>query len=195
MDFGAISRDFERKIWRPRKIFENFGRKSAANRTQSHVPQHADAPDSCWGPLRVVSKLRTTRRHGFWRDLTRFGTQNFANRNAENFRKLRSEIARNLTRHSMPTLGTDVGDLYGSCASCASPGICHGFWRDLTRFRMQNFAAAKIFRKFRSEIRRESHRISRATACRRSAQSLGTSEGRGQAAARELQHVFPVMGL
>ena len=56
------------------QIFEkfNFGRKSAANRTQSHVPQHADARDSCWGPLRVVSKLRTTWRHGFRRDLTRF---------------------------------------------------------------------------------------------------------------------------
>ena len=38
------------------------------------------------------------------------------------------------------------------------------------------FAAAKIFRKIRSEIRSESHAISRAAACRRSAQLLGTSE-------------------
>ena len=27
MNFGAIARDFERKILRPRKFFENFGRK------------------------------------------------------------------------------------------------------------------------------------------------------------------------
>ena len=58
----------------------------------------------------------------------------------------------------------------------------HGFRRDLARFRTRNFAAAKKFRKFRSEIRCESHAISRAAACRRSAQLLGTSEGREQAA-------------
>ena len=40
---------------------------------QSHAPQHANARHSCWGPLRVVSKLRTTKRHGFRRDLTRLG--------------------------------------------------------------------------------------------------------------------------
>ena len=131
MDLGAISRDFECKILRPRNVFrkfrseirseshtisraaacrhsaqllgtsegreqaqhqqaawisarshansnakfrgrENFveslGRKSAQNRTQSHAPQHADARHSCWGPPRVVSKLRTTRRHTFRRD-------------------------------------------------------------------------------------------------------------------------------
>ena len=120
MDFGAISRDSERKILRPRKIFENFGRKSVANRMQSHAPQHADARHSSWGPLRVVRKLRITGRHGFW--------------------------------------------------------------RDLARFRTQNLAAAKIFRKFRSEIRCESHAISRPAACRRSAQLLGTSTRRKQAA-------------
>ena len=59
-----------------------------------------------------------------------------------------------------------------------------GFRRDLARFRSKNFAAAKFFRKFRSETRREPHRISRAAARRRSAQCLGTSRGRGQAAAR-----------
>ena len=30
MDFGAISRDFDRKIVRPRKIFEIFGREPHA---------------------------------------------------------------------------------------------------------------------------------------------------------------------
>ena len=50
MEFGAIARDGERKIFRPPKNFENF----------------------------------------------------------------RAEFARNLTHDSMPTLGTDVGDLRGS---------------------------------------------------------------------------------
>ena len=59
-----------------------------------------------------------------------------------------------------------------------------GFRRDLARFRSKNFAAAKNFRKFRSETRREPHRISRAAARRRSAQCSGTSRGRGQAEAR-----------
>ena len=55
-----------------------FGPKSAPNRTKSHAAQHADARNRCWGPLRVVRKLRTTRRHGFRRDLARFRTQFFA---------------------------------------------------------------------------------------------------------------------
>ena len=177
MDFGAISRDFERKILRPRKFFENFDPKCAANRTESHAPRRADARHSCRGPLTVVSKLRTTKRHAFWRDLMRFRTKNFAAaktcrtfrsemrctshgisraaacrrsapclgtsvarreavhrqaarisvrshaisnekfRGRENFRKFRSDpprIARNLTRHSMLTVATDVGDLQGS---------------------------------------------------------------------------------
>ena len=47
------------------KIFENFGPKSAPNRTKSHAAQHADARNRCRGPLRVVSKLRITRQRGF----------------------------------------------------------------------------------------------------------------------------------
>ena len=86
-----------------------FSKISVAKRMQSHAAQHADARHSCWGPLRVVSKLRTTRRHGYWRVLTRFRTKNCAA--AKNFRKFRSEIARNLTRHSMCVLGTNVRDL------------------------------------------------------------------------------------
>ena len=65
---------FRTKILRPRKFFQNFGRKSAENRTISDAPQHADAPHTCSGPLRVLSKLRTTWRHGRWRDLMRFRT-------------------------------------------------------------------------------------------------------------------------
>ena len=78
MDFGAISRDFERKILRPTTIFENFGSKSAENRTKSHAPQHADATHSVWEPLRVAARLRVTWRHGFRRVAARFRTRNFA---------------------------------------------------------------------------------------------------------------------
>ncbi len=48
---------------------KNFSKISVRKRAQSHVPHHADARHSCWGHLRVVSKLRTTERRGFWRDL------------------------------------------------------------------------------------------------------------------------------
>ena len=79
LEFSARVHDFrcdltrlERKILRPRKFFKNFVTKSARNRVQSHPLQHADARHTCWGPLRVVSMLRTTKRHGFRRDLTRF---------------------------------------------------------------------------------------------------------------------------
>ena len=109
MNSGEISPDIERKFSRPREFFENFGRKSAENRTQSHAPQHADARQKCLGSFGAVSKLDTTRRHGFRRDLTLFRTQIFAA--AQNFRKFRSRIARNLTRRSLPTFGTDVADL------------------------------------------------------------------------------------
>ena len=46
--------------------------------TRSHAIPLAVTRHSCLGPLRVVSKLRTIRRHGFRRDLARFRTQNFA---------------------------------------------------------------------------------------------------------------------
>ena len=39
MDFGAIARDFERKILRPRKFCENFGRiEIARNLTRRSMP-------------------------------------------------------------------------------------------------------------------------------------------------------------
>ena len=60
--------DLTRFRMRPRIFFRNFGRKAAPNRTQFHAPQHADARHSCWGPLKAVGKLCTTRRHGVWRE-------------------------------------------------------------------------------------------------------------------------------
>ena len=101
-------------------FFENFGPILAPNRTKSHAPQHADARYTCWGPLKVVGKLCTIRRHGIWRDLTRFRTQNFAA--AKISVRNRLQIARNLTRHSMLTLATDVGDLYECWESYARLG-------------------------------------------------------------------------
>ena len=122
MDFGAVP-DAKFRGLHIEIFFETLSSldlKFDSNCAQSHVPEHADARQSCWGPLRVVSKLRTTDRHGF---------------------------------------------------RC-----------DLARVRAQNFAALKIFRKFRPEIRFELRAISRARACRRSAELLGTSEGPERAA-------------
>ena len=120
MGYGAISSDFERKILRPRKIFEIFDPKCAAHRTESHAPRRADARHHAWGPLWLAGRLRIV-----------------------NF-----DVKR------------------------------RGFRCDLTRFRTKNCATAKIFENFD----RESHRIARAAACRRSAQLSGTSYGRKQAA-------------
>ena len=60
------------------------------------------------------------------------------------------------------------------------------------RLRSKNFAAAKIkfLRKFRSEIHRKSHEISRAAACRRTAQCLETSKARGRAVRRQSQGIW-----
>ena len=56
-------------------------------------------------------------------------------------------------------------------------------------FRTKNYAAAKKIRKFRSEIRCESRAISPLLACRRSAQLLRTSEGRGEAARHQAARI------
>ena len=56
---------------RREKFSKNFGPKFVLNRVQSHAPQHAEARQRCWGPLRVVARLRVTKRHGFRRDLAR----------------------------------------------------------------------------------------------------------------------------
>ncbi len=113
MNYGAIARDFGPKILRPRKIFEIFGPKSAANRTKSHEPQRADARHSVWGPLWLAAMSAALGQPEFRRNLTRFRTENFRGR--EKFSKFSvgnpSRIARNLTRRSMPTLDTVVGDL------------------------------------------------------------------------------------
>ena len=133
-----------------RNTFENFGRKSAANRTQSHVPQHANALDTCWGPLRVVGKLRTTWRHGFRRRIGAISDAKVCGR--EKFSKISIrnalQIARKLTRRGVPTLTKVLEDLCGSWRGCASSGGTH--FGVISR---ENFAAAKNFRKFRSEIR------------------------------------------
>ena len=157
---GAISRNFECKILRPRENFENFGQKSAENCTQSHAPQHANARHSCSGPLTIVSKLRTTGWHGYGRDLTRFRTQNFAAAriSPRKLRKFRSNL-NPLLRHRTQSHAPQHANARHSCrtplrvvSKLRTTGR-YGFGRDLTRFRTQNFAAARKFRKFRSEIR------------------------------------------
>ena len=89
-DFHAISRDSGREIFRPRKFFENFGPKSAANRTKSHAPHHADARHSVRGPSCLAARLGVVGQSGFRRDLARSRTQHFAA--AKIFRNFRSEI-------------------------------------------------------------------------------------------------------
>ena len=69
---------FRTKNFAAAKIFENFGPKSAPNCSKSHAAQHTVARNRCLGPLKVVRKLRNTRRHGLRRDLARFRTKNFA---------------------------------------------------------------------------------------------------------------------
>ena len=76
-EFGAISRDSERKILRPRKIFETFEPKSVANRTKSHAPRHADARNSVWGPSCLAARLGVVWQRGFRCDLTRSCSSSF----------------------------------------------------------------------------------------------------------------------
>ena len=119
MDFGAISSDFERKILRPRKFFENFGPRSAANRTKSHAPQRADAHYSAWRPLKLVAGLCVANRKAFGRDLARFRTKNFAA--AKHREHFRSKSRRNPSRQSMLTLYSTLADLCGPWQGCAPP--------------------------------------------------------------------------
>ena len=156
MDLGAISRDFDRKILRPRKFFENFGRKSAENRVQSHVPHHADARHSCWGPLIVVSKLCTTGRHGFLRDLTR----TISDEKFHGPGPTRAKFSKFSVRNRTKSHAAQHADARNICwgplrvVSKLRTTRRHEFLRDLTRFRMKNFAVAQKFRNFRSEIAR-----------------------------------------
>ena len=138
------------------KISARNSPRTAPNLTRR---QHADARHSLQGPVRVVVRLQHVGHSEFRRDLARFRSQNFAA--AKIFRKFRSEIelkshriARAAAcRRSAQCLGTPEG-----CCQAAARGA----QRISARFRTQNFAAAEFFRKFRSEIRREWHRISRA---------------------------------
>ena len=88
------------KILRSRKIFENFGPKSAPNRAQSHAAQSADARHRCQGSPRVATRLRVTERHGFRRDVARFRTQNSAA--AKNFGNFGSKFADDHTESHAP---------------------------------------------------------------------------------------------
>ena len=123
IDFGTISRDFGRKILRPRKILKNCG----PNRDKSATPQHADAQHCAWGPLWPVTRPRTSNRHGFRHDLARFRTKMRPRKNLKISVRDRAAIACNLTCHSMPTLSIVHGDLCGSWRGRAPPlGIDFG---------------------------------------------------------------------
>ena len=145
-DIGVFSRDFERKNLRPRKFFENFGPKSTANRMQSHAPQHVDARHSVRGPLKIVPRTHVVGQHGFWRVLARLRTQKFA---AAKF------SIRNLLQSHAPQHVDARHSVRGHLRIVPRMHVVgqHGFWRVLARLRTQKFAAAKFFRKFRSESR------------------------------------------
>ena len=65
----------------------------------------------------------------------------------------------------------------------------NGFRRVLADFERKIFRPRNFFRKIRSEIRCKSHAISRAAACRRSAQCLRTSKGHGKAARHRAERI------
>ena len=142
---------------RPRKIFENFGPKSAANRMQSHAPQHGDARDSCWGPLRVVSKLSTNKRHGFLSNLTRFRMKNFAA--AKIFENFGPKSAPNRTKSHAAQHADARNRCLGPLKVVRKLRTVrrHGFRRDLARFRTKNFARRENFSKISVENRAQSH--------------------------------------
>ena len=158
MDFGAISRNFKRKILRPRKIFENFGRKSAPNRTESHAQRHADALHTVWTPLWVKARLQHVKHSGFWRNLAQFRTQSFAT--VKNLRNFRSKFA----PQCMPPGGAQLAHgLQRSPTAVPSVGMLRreslraircGFPTEIFE---KNFAAAKVC--IRNRVR--SHQIPR----------------------------------
>ena len=141
MNFGAIARDFERKILRPRKIFENFGRKSAGNRTQSRAPQHADPRHSCWGPHQVAVQQR----HGFWRGLAAIPNAKFCGR-GKKFEIFGPKSARNHAQSHTAQHADARHNAQGPLQVLGKLRITwrHAFRSDRTRFRTQNFAATKI---------------------------------------------------
>ena len=117
---------------------------------------------------------RTTRRHGFRRNFERkiLRWRKFF----ENFGSKSRAISRAAAcRRSAQCSGTSKGRGEAACRRAA------GISARSRAISNKIFAAANFFRNFRSEIRSESGAISRAAACRRSAQMLGTSEAREHA--------------
>ena len=143
MHFGAISCDIERKILRPRKIFEIFGR-------ESHEISRAAAcrrPTPCLGTS--FARCEAGRRQA-----ERILVRSHAILNAKLFcgrEKFSKVSVENRTESHAPRRADARHCCWGplSVVSKLSTAEWHGFRCDLTRFRTQNFAAAKNFRNFR----------------------------------------------
>ena len=157
---------------------ENFSKFSVRNRLQIAVPHLANTRNIAYGPLRVVRRLRVIKRHGFRCDLARFRTQNFAA--AKIFRKFRSEIRSESRAISRAAACRRSAEWLGTCEGREQAGHHLAAWILARSHAISNakFCGREIFRKFRSEIRSESHEISRGTACRHSQQMFGTSNCR-----------------
>ena len=159
MDFGAISSDFEVRT-------QNFAaaKKIRKFRTEMRSEPHAISRSTACQRSAQLSGTSKGREQAAHHQAAWISARSHAISDAKfEFSKIsvrnRLEIARNITRRSMLTLATDVGDLKRSSGSCASPGGMDfgAFSRDFER---------KILRprKFRFEIGPKSHKISRAAA-------------------------------
>ena len=150
--------DFERKILRPRKIFEIFGRESheisraAACRRSAHllVPsagrKQAAHHQAAWisARSRAIPDAKFCGRENFSKISVDYRTKSHAPRRADALRSW-------------------SGPQKVVSKLCSTER--NEFWCNLTRFRTQNFETAKFFRNFRGvRIGRESHAISRAAA-------------------------------
>ena len=138
MDFGAISRDLQRKILRPRKIFENVDRKSHAISRAAACRRSAQMLGTSKGRKQAVHHKAawiSARSHAIFNekfcDRAKFSKISVGNRtqsHAPQHADARHRCCEPLRVVSQ--LGT---------------ARRHGIRRDHTRFQTQNFAAAEKF--------------------------------------------------
>ena len=77
------------KILRPRKNFKILGPNRGQKYTQTSTPRHADARQTCFGPVGLTARPGVVKQREFRRNHTRFRAENFAA--AKKFRNFRSE--------------------------------------------------------------------------------------------------------
>ena len=80
VDFGAISRVSGPEILRPRKNFEILGPNHGERHTQTRTPRHADARQTCYGPVGLAARPGVVVQRGLWRNFTRLRSPALTNR-------------------------------------------------------------------------------------------------------------------